>query len=78
MSAIGPYPSMAKAIGRHPSIPRAERATPYILAKVKETKIVIAKQMIGTIVDMYPRAKPKMMLGADPILQASANSWTGV
>ena len=31
---------------------------------------------IGMIVDKYPRANPKMMLGAGPILQDSAKFWT--
>lgn len=34
-------------------------------------------QEIGMIVLMYPRASPKIMLGAAPILQASARFLTG-
>jgi hypothetical protein len=35
--------------------------------------MVVAIQMMGMTTDMYPRANPKIMLGAGPILQASAN-----
>ena len=49
---------MVKATGSDPSIPRAESPTPYIPAVENAKAIVTVKQMIGIMVDMYPRASP--------------------
>lgn len=37
----------------------------------------MAMHSIGMTVEAYPRARPKIILGAAPILQASTNSITG-
>lgn len=58
LSEIGPYPSIVRATGRDPSIPRAARAIPYIPAALNEYPIVAVIQRIGTIHELYPRARP--------------------
>jgi len=69
LSEMGPYPSIVRAIGRHPSMPIADSAIPYMAQKLKETRIVAQRQMIGIMLDMYPRASPLIMLGAGPYSQ---------
>jgi len=72
LSEIGPYPSTERATGRDPSIPRAERPIPYIPALAKPKPMVAVMQMIGTTTERYPRASPRIMFGAGPLLQDSA------
>jgi hypothetical protein len=45
-------------------MPRAARATPYIAAMLKVISTVAERQKIGMMFDMYPRARPLMMLVA--------------
>ena len=59
------------------SMPRAAHAIPYIDASENDTKMAAAMQKQGMIVDLYPRARPKMMSVAAPVRHASATSWTG-
>ena len=56
------------------SMPKAEQAIPNMCARVKLTKIQKAMTMQGIIADLYPRARPKIMSVAAPVLQESATS----
>lgn len=69
---------MVRAMLRVDNMPRAANAMPYMFAKLYETKIVVASRITGTVVDMPPRAKPRIMLTASPFSQPSANSLTGL
>ena len=48
------------------SIPKAARLIPYMLARLKLTKIEAAIANTGIAVDLYPKARPRMMFGAAP------------
>lgn len=56
------------------SMPRAAQAMPNMLAREKLTKMAMAMTVTGMMADWYPRARPKMMLVAAPVLHASATS----
>ena len=56
------------------SMPRAEQAMPNMCARVKLTKMQTAMTIQGMMADLYPRASPKMMSVAAPVLQESATS----
>ena len=57
-------------------MPKAAQAMPNMWASVKLTKMQTAMTMQGMMADLYPRARPKMMSVAAPVLQASATSCT--
>lgn len=62
-------------VARVVSMPRAAQAMPYMLASEKLTKMAMAIIRQGMMQDLYPRASPKMMSVAGPVLQASATSY---
>jgi len=60
---------MVNPMHRLDNIPRAARATPRRPQILRDTKIVTARAATGTMVDKYPRARPKMILVAEPEVQ---------
>jgi len=68
---------MASPMAKLDNIPKAARATPYIPNKEWEMKAVAANNMTGIMADNYPKASPKIMLVAAPVVQAMATSLTG-
>lgn len=77
LSLIGPNPSIVRAIVKVLNIPSAARLIPNIFAKENEVRIEITIHKIGIRVDLYPRARPRIIFGAAPLMLAFARFLTG-
>lgn len=59
------------------SMPSAANAMPNMLAVVYAVNMVQASNIMGTVVDLFPSANPKIILTASPCSQPFDNSITG-
>lgn len=78
LSETGPQASIANPTAKVESIPKAPKAIPNIPNKVWQINDVIANNITGNTVDIFPKAIPQIILVAAPVVHDSANSLTGV